>query len=462
MIRFEHETTVPHPRQDVFDWHNRPGALVRLNPPALGRVDAEPTDGVRDGSRAVLRMSVPGSVGRLGIRWTARHLGYEPPQKFEDVMESGPMKSWHHTHRFLDAPDGGTTVRDEIRFELPSPVVGPAAAIGQRVAVGMLSRMWAYRDRQLRFDLDFHARHTDTKTIAVTGATGLVGTQLVAFLGGGGHSVRVMTRGKPSGDAIGWNPTERQVDLEALRDVDVVIHLAGEPVAGRFTEAHKRRVMDSRRDGTRLLAEALAELAEDGRPRALICASASGYYGADRGDEELTEDSAPGDGFLAQVCRQWEDACRSARDAGVRVVNVRTGIVQSAGGGQLGLQAPLFRIGGGGPLGNGRQWMPWIAIDDLVGIFAHVALTDGLEGPVNACAPGIVRNQEYTRVLAEVLHRPAVLRVPRLGPQVLFGKEGAEEFVMAGQRMSSQKIRGWGYEFGHPQLPDALRHVLAR
>ncbi|WP_106849091.1 TIGR01777 family oxidoreductase [Blastococcus sp. Marseille-P5729] len=462
MARFEYQTTLDHPREEVFEWHERPGALMRLNPPTLGKVDTEPTEGIRNGSQAVLRMSIPGTVGVAGIRWKARHLGYDRPHKFEDVMESGPMHSWHHKHLFSDTADGGTLVRDEIDFQLPFPAVGPAARIGERVARAELTKAWDYRARQLRFDLAFHAAHRTPKTVAISGATGLIGSQLAAFLGGGGHDVRRITRSKPSSDDIYWNLDDLEMDAERLRDIDVVVHLAGEPIAGRFTDEHKKRVLDSRRDSTRLLAATLAQLAEDGRPRALICASASGWYGPDRGDEWLTEDLPAGDGFLAEVCREWEAACQPARDAGVRVVNVRTGIVQSAAGGQLALQAPLFRIGAGGPLGDGGQWMPWIAIDDLLGIYAHAALTDGLAGPVNAAAPGIVRNEEYSKILAKVLRRPALLRVPRVGPAVLLGSEGADEFALAGQRMSSEKVRGWGYEFGYPDLEQALRHVLAR
>ena len=461
-MRFEHELTLPHPREQVFAWHERPGAIVRLTPPGLGRVETEPTDGIKDGSTTVLRMAIPGSVGKAGIKWTAQHSGYQPPEKFEDEMTAGPMKAWHHTHRFADTPDGGTVIQDEIELELPAVAVGPARMIGERIALRELSRVWAYRDRQLAFDLDFHARHPETKTIAITGATGMVGTQLTAFLRGGGHEVRRITRGEPVGSDIQWDPAAGQLDAETLRDVDVVINLAGENIGKRFTDEHKRKVMDSRRDATGLIARTLASRAGDGRQRALISASASGYYGADPGDEVLTEEHPGGEGFLADVVREWEASCQPARDAGVRVVNVRTGIVQSAAGGQLQVQAPIFRLGGGGPLGDGRQWMPWIAVDDLVGIFAYAALHDDLSGPVNACAPGIVRNEEYAKTLAEVLHRPALVRVPRFGPRVLFNSDGVDEFVMAGQRMSNEKVSGWGYQFGYPDLEDALRHVLAR
>ncbi|WP_134324271.1 TIGR01777 family oxidoreductase [Cumulibacter soli] len=461
-MRFEHELTLPYPRDQVFAWHERPGALVRLTPPSLARVVQEPTEGIRDGSVAVLRLAIPGTVGAAGLRCTAQHSGYDPPAKFEDSMIGGPMKAWHHTHRFIDAPANGTMIRDEVDFELPAPAIGPAAKIGERVALQQLSRMWAFRDRQLAFDLDFHSRHTTPKTVAVTGATGMVGTQLVAFLRGGGHDVHRVVRTEARGGDIAWDPARGILDAEQLRDVDVVIHLAGAPIGRRFTDKHKKAVRDSRIDGTRLIADTLATLADDGRRRALISASASGYYGANPGDEVLAEDRAPGDGFLADLCRDWEAACQPARDAGVRVVNVRTGIVQSAAGGQLGIQAPLFRLGAGGPLGSGDQWMPWIALEDVVGIYAHAAMHEDLEGPINAVAPGIVRNAEYADALAHVLHRPAFLKVPRIGPAMLFGADGADEFVMAGQRMSAEKIETAGYRFGYPELIDALGHTLAR
>ena len=303
-------------------------------------------------------------------------------------------------------------------------------------------------------------------TIAITGAGGLVGRHLTASLKASGVRVLPMTRGErggaggTGGAGLGWNPETGEIDAEGLRAADVVVHLAGAPVAGRFTPEHKRDVRESRRAGTRLIAETLARLADDGRPRALVSASASGWYGPDRGDEWLTEDMPSGTGFLAEVCREWEAACGPARVAGVRVVNVRTGIVQARDGGQLKLQLPMFRLGVGGPLGDGRQWMPWIHIDDLVGIYRHAASSDSVEGPINACAPGIVRNREYSEVLGRVLHRPAKLRVPRLGPALLLGREGADEFALAGQRMSARKVEASADRFVHPDLEPALRSLV--
>lgn len=458
---FEHQHTVAHPREDVFAWHGRPGALTRLMPAHACEVVQEPTDGVRDGSTSRMRVAVPGSQGLVRLDWLARHQGYRPPEQFEDVMVSGPMNSWHHVHEFREAEGGGTTVADRITYELPVVRGGAPEQLAGRVGAGQLERIWAYRDRQLEGDLAFHATHDEPRlTIAVTGSTGMLGTQLVALLSSGGHTVRRVRRGEAGPGEILWDPQGGDLDPEDLRDVDVVVHLAGESLIGRMGAARKERIMQSRRRGTALVADALASLADDGRPRALVSASAAGWYGPEPGDEVLTEDMGPGEGFLAAVCQEWEDACESARRAGVRVVNVRTGIVQSLAGGQLALQAPLFRAGLGGPLGTGKQWMPWIALDDIVGLVAHAALTDGLEGPVNGVAPGIVRNEEYAHTLGGVLHRPSLVRVPRIGPSLLLGSEGADEIALAGQRMSADRALEWGYRFRFPHLVQALQHAM--
>ncbi|MGH8900177.1 MAG: TIGR01777 family oxidoreductase [Egibacteraceae bacterium] len=295
---------------------------------------------------------------------------------------------------------------------------------------------------------------------AVTGSTGLIGSALVEFLASGGHRVVRLARGAATGpDEIAWDPAAGTIDREGLRDVDAVIHLAGEPIGGgRWTAERKQRIRDSRVHGTRLLAETLAGM--DAGPRTLVCGSAIGFYGSDRGDEVLTEDSSSGSGFLAGVVREWEAAADPAREAGLRVVCVRTGIVQSPRGGALGLQLPLFRLGVGGRLGSGRQWTSWITIDDIVGILAHALMEPSLDGVLNGTAPEPVRNAEYTRVLGRVLGRPAVLPVPRAGPAALLGREGAEETALASQRVLPARTEATGYVFRHRDLETGLRHVL--
>ena len=290
-------------------------------------------------------------------------------------------------------------------------------------------------------------------------ASGLVGSALTAFLSTGGHRVIRLVRhraNKP--DERQWNPDDPDPDL--LTGVDAVIHLAGASIAGRFTASHRAAIRDSRIGPTRRLAELIAK-APDG-PKVLICASAIGYYGYDRGEQTLTEDSDRGDGFLAGVVDEWESAATAAEQAGVRVIRVRTGIVQSPSGGTLRLQLPLFRAGLGGRLGDGHQWFSYIGIDDLVDIYHRGLWDTALSGPVNAVAADPVRNIDYTRTLAKVLRRPAVLPVPSLGPRLLLGEQGARELACANQRVLPSRLQQAGHRFRHPNLDQTLRHLLGR
>ncbi|HZD00829.1 MAG TPA: TIGR01777 family oxidoreductase [Actinomycetes bacterium] len=295
--------------------------------------------------------------------------------------------------------------------------------------------------------------------IAVTGSTGLIGTVLVSRLAADGHQVIRFTR-SPSpaqGDAH-WDPAGGTVDAGALARADAVVHLAGRSIGAlRWTAKVRREILDSRVDGTRLLAETMAGL--EAGPRVLVCASGVNWYG-DRGDEVLTERSPGGQGFLAEVCQQWEAAAEPARAAGARTVHVRTGVVQAREGGALPIQARLFRLGLGGRLGSGRQWWSWIALDDLVGIYIH-ALTSQVQGPLNGTTPNPVTNAEFTAVLARVLGRPALLPVPALGPRLLLGQM-ADELLFNSTRAYPAATQASGYAFRHPDLEPALRHVLGR
>jgi uncharacterized protein (TIGR01777 family) len=239
-----------------------------------------------------------------------------------------------------------------------------------------------------------------------------------------------------------------------------VVHLAGAPIGRRFTEASKREILASRTGPTRALATLAAGL--PGGPRTFVSASAVGFYGAGRGDEVLTEDSERGDGFLADVAAAWEDAARPAAAAGIRTVQVRTGIVQTPRGGMLRLLYPLFEAGLGGPLGDGTGWQPWIEIDDLLDVYLRAVTDPALTGPVNAVAPVPVRNCEYASTLGRVLRRPALIPVPPVGPRLLLGAEGARELAQASQRVSPAVLARAGHPFRYPELEGALRHVLGR
>jgi len=431
---------------DVFSWHTRPGAITRLTPPWLPARVLSEASSLRDG-QAVL--GLPG-----GLRWTAVHqpADYDPPHAFADELASPPL-SWRHLHQFSATGERATLVTDVVETPLPARVLRP---------------MLVYRHRQLAADLAALARSRQLAreigtegplTIAVTGSGGLIGTALTALLTTGGHQVIRLVRRPPrhAGERY-WRPEDPAPEL--LDGVDALIHLAGASIGGRFTPARKAEIRDSRILPTRRLAELASRAPEP--LKAFVTASAIGIYGPDRGDEVLTEDSPRGEGFLADVVADWEDAARPAAAAGIRTVQVRTGIVQTPRGGMLRLLSPLFEAGLGGRLGSGKQWLAWIGLDDLLDVYRRAVLDAGLSGPVNAVAPEPVRNEDYTRALASVLHRPALLPVPGFGPRLLLGAEGAREIAQASQYVRPERLTGAGHEFRQPELGGALRHLFGR
>lgn len=293
--------------------------------------------------------------------------------------------------------------------------------------------------------------------IAISGGSGLIGRRLMKALAADGHSLRVFSRhagtNLPNGVGIStWDPVKGEPPSESLDGTDAVVHLAGEPVAQRWSDDVKRRIRDSRIIGTDNLVRAMSKVAAP--PRVLVCASAIGYYG-DRGDEVLTEESGPGTGFLADVCVAWEKAAQAAEAFGTRVARVRIGIVLDARGGALAKMLPPFRMGVGGRIGSGRQWMSWIHIEDLVGIF-RFALAQQVSGAVNGVAPNPVRNAEFTRLLGAALHRPALLPVPALALKAVFGE--MSEVLTASQRVVSKAADGVAFRF--PRLDAALTELL--
>ena len=426
-------------RDEVFSWHTRPGAITRLTPPWQPVRVLREAGSLRDG-RAIL--GLPG-----GLRWVAAHQpgGYDPPNSFADSLASLPLP-WRHTHQFSPAGEAVTLVTDVVETPLPAR---------------MLRSIFAYRHRQLAADLAALARARaicpDPLTVAVTGSSGLIGTALTALLTTSGHRVIPLVRRLPAAGQRYWRPEDPAAEL--LDGVDAVIHLAGASIGARFTAERKNDIRDSRILPTRRLAELAA--ATPGL-RAFVTASAIGIYGPDRGDEMLTETSPRGEGFLADVVAGWEDAATPAAAAGIRTVRVRTGIVQTPRGGMLRLLSPLFEAGLGGRLGTGKQWLAWIALDDLLDIYLRAVLDPGLSGPVNAVAPEPARNIDYTRTLAAVLRRPAVLPVPRLGPRLLLGDEGAREIAQASQYVRPERLIQAGHQFRQPELEGALRHLFGR
>ncbi len=294
--------------------------------------------------------------------------------------------------------------------------------------------------------------------VLVTGATGLVGSALCPFLTTGGHEVYRLTRSAPKQENdIQWNPETRDLPRARLEGLDAVVHLAGESIAGkRWNAKVKDRLRSSRIEGTRFLCETLAQLQRP--PKTLIGASAIGFYG-DRGADLLNESAQPGEGFLVDLCRDWEAACDPVRVKGMRVVNLRIGFVLSAKGGGLAAMLLPFRLGAGGILGSGHQYWSWVALDDVVGAIHHCLMQERITGPVNVTAPSPVTNYEFTKTLGRVLGRPTILPMPAFAARLALG-EMANELLLASARVMPNRLSETGYAFRHPTLQEALRHVL--
>jgi len=294
--------------------------------------------------------------------------------------------------------------------------------------------------------------------VLVSGASGLIGSALSGLLKKEGHEVWTLVRRKAGEREIAWDPKAGILSPDDLVGLDAVVHLAGATIASRWTSERKREIRESRVTGTRLLAESLAGLEK--KPSVFLSASAIGFYG-NRGEEEIGEDSAPGEGFLPEVCREWEAAASPAREAGIRTVNLRTGIVLTPRGGALAQMLLPFKLGLGGPTGNGRQWMSWISLTDEVFAIRHALLNPRLEGPVNLTAPKPVRNSVFAQVLGKALARPAFMPLPAFAVKAIFGEMG-QNLLLDGQKVLPHKLTESGYVFSHPDLASALRFELGK
>ena len=295
--------------------------------------------------------------------------------------------------------------------------------------------------------------------IAMTGASGLVGSTLAPMLTTGGHTVTRLVRGEAGEAEVTWDPRADSFDASALDGVDAVVHLAGKNIAAaRWSARVKEEIRSSRVGGTRVLCEGLAKM--QSRPTVLVCASATGFYG-NRGDEHLTEESSVGTGFLSEVVQEWETATQPARDSGIRVVNLRFGVILSPKAGALAKMLLPFKLGAGGRVGSGQQYWSWISLDDATSSVHHALTTDSLAGPVNSVAPNPVTNIEFTKTLGRVLNRPTVLPMPAFAARFALG-EMADELLLASARVEPQELKRSDYEFRQPTLEEALRHVLGR
>ena len=458
-------STLPASAESAFTWHERPGAFERLNPPWKPVRLTNRSGGIQDGSQVTIAVPLPFVPSSIySLPWTLQHQNYIAGKQFQDVQVRGPFASWKHTHSFIANDQEACTLEDKIEFSFPlDATLGRLAA---PLIKKQLEALFRYRHTITQYDLSRHAQFENQKRmrVLVSGSSGLVGSALVPFLTCGGHSVAALSRNASQNarhpidgvSTIPWNP-ESQDSLATGLECDAVIHLAGENIAAkRWSSAFKRRIRDSRVEGTHNLCRALAKLPSP--PKVLVCASAVGFYG-DGGDNELSEENPSGKGFLADTCVEWEEASAPAVEAGIRVVHLRIGMVLDPRGGALMKMLPPFLMGLGGRLGSGRQFVSWIALDDLLAVIYCALMDDSMHGPYNAVSPQPVRNAQFTKSLGKVLKRPTIFPAPAPLLRIALG-EFADKALLASTRAIPKRLLDSGFTFQWPQLVDALKHCL--
>jgi hypothetical protein len=462
---YKHETVVNADIDTTFAWFEHEGSFRRLMPPWEVAQEVRADDSLEVGSQRVFKFPAPGAPF-INLTWVAEHTGYDKPNYFADTMVKGPFWKWDHDH-YLKEENGVTTVVDDVTYSVPFGPLGMLVdkVLGGSLVTGRISSMFKAREFRLKRDLDNHAKFLDMprKKILVVGSSGLIGTQLVAFLDTGNHEVwRLVRRVADSNkNEISWNPDKGEINAKELEGFDVVIHLGGVGIGDkRWSKKRKAAIRDSRVNSTELLSKTLASL--ENKPDLFMMASAIGYYG-NRGDEELDESSTSGeDGyFLTDVCKAWENSANPAKNAGIRTVHMRTGIVISAVGGALGKMLLPAKMGGGGPIGSGKQWMSWISMDDQIYSMYHLMMSEGVSGEYNLTAPNPVRQKQFAKDLGRVLRRPAFAPLPGFMMKIMFGEMGAR-LTLDSQRVLPKNLQDSGYEFIHTDLQSALSDSLGK
>lgn len=452
-MRFTKTSKIEASARDLFDWHARPGAFARLTPPWQTVEVVREDPGLQVGKQVELKMDTP--VGKK--RWLAEHIGCVDGVEFTDIQREGPFKRWQHRHLFRHIDDRNCELVDEIEYELPFGLFGKS--FGSGYVEKQLSKGFEYRHWITQRDMAFCNRlpRTGPLKVLITGGTGFLGSRLGDLLRSQGHEVSVVTRSKRSESDVRWDPQKGEVERSRLEGCDALVHLAGESLtSGRWTESRKRSLWSSRVDATSFLVDTLSRL--ESPPKVLLSGSGIGYYGSD--PERVFDESAKrGEGFLAELCEAWEAQARRAETLGTRVVLLRTGVVVDPRGGALKQMLPAFRMGGGGPIGDGEQWFPWIGLEDWIRAVVWCAQQKKVAGPVNLAAPGIVRQKEFASELGHALGRPSFLPAPKFALSAVFG-EMAEAALFSSIRAEPAALQQSGYEFELPRLDAAFRRVL--
>ena len=468
MPSFQHYARFAQPIDSVWSYYDSPGAFDRIMP-EWEHLDPDTIGRLVNGDKTIFTTH----IGPLRLRWEAVHHDVVPHHEFSDLMVRGPMAYWDHRHVFEPGPNDTSIVRDEVDWRLPLHVVSRISApwtVNRR-----LRKLFRFRTVRTERDLNRISETAESPRMRVllSGASGLVGSQLRAFLLAAGHDVLTLRRSsadlaigeaadvadRDTADAVVWNDRTGKVLSGSFEGFDAVVHLAGAGIGDRrWSAARKKEIRDSRVGPTRALCAALARC--DAPPEVLVSASAVGCYG-NRGAELLTEDSAPGSGYLADLCADWETATQEASEAGIRVVLVRSGIVTTPMGGALAKLLLPARLGLGGPAGGGEQYQSWISLDDEVHAIHHLVMNRSCTGAYNLTAPEPVTQREFAESLGRVLRRPAVVQLPAPVVSLAFGEMG-RSLILEGQNVLPDRLEESGFNFSHRNLEACLRDSLGR
>ncbi|MBC2705810.1 TIGR01777 family oxidoreductase [Desulfobacula sp.] len=448
-------TKINAPVEILFSWHAGKGAISRLTPPwAPLKMISRSGRGIQKGVKVAFRLS----LFKIPMIWEAEHIAYQENKLFKDRQIKGPFAKWEHTHRFIADGNAGSIMEDKVEFKLP---FGFLSRPFYGFAKKEFERMFNYRHRVLKYDLEHHVDKTRKKRILISGASGTIGSILVPFLRTCGHEVIRLVRKEETllEDEIFWDPYNGILDLEKAGPFDAVINLNGVDISrGRWTQSQKKRIIDSRIIPTRLLVKKMADL--DPKPDVFISSSAVGFYGEGK-NKILSETDNMGDCFISRVCKQWEDASMTTQKLGIRTIQLRIGVVLTPAGGALKRMELPFKTGCGVKLSHGRQYMSWISMDDVLSGILHILRDHEIQGPVNLTAPNPVTNKEFSKTLARVFSKKVFFTLPKFVALFLWGELG-KETLLASARVKPGKLLDNGFSFQHETLLFALKDMLGR
>ena len=457
-INYTKTSSVPVSAATCFTWHAAKGAFARLNPPFAPVQILEEPDELKAGAEVLIKVPTPFPF--FGIKWRLTHPEYVEGQYFRDTQIKGPFKSWEHTHNFKEIDSTNSEMEDVLKFSLPFGILGKL--FGAPIVKKQLSALFNYRHSILKIDMETLKSNNEPLHILIAGSSGLIGTALTPYFTTQGHKVTQLLRseGEKADGLEYWDYENRTTTIDSNQTFDVIIHLGGVNLAGgRWTNKRKSQMLKSRTESTSFLSEIITSLKTT--PKVFLCASAVGIYGTTT-SEPRSECSPVGNLYSSIIVDEWEKATKKVSDAGIRVVNLRFGMVLSPLGGALKKFVLPAKMGIGGKLGNGRNLISWISMEDVLGVVTHSINNEQVVGPLNVVANDMYSNKGLIKTICKVLKRPCLFPVPALILIALFGKQMAKETIFVNTSVSNEKLIKSGYEFRLPELEGALRHMLGK